>query len=520
MPSWARDKNPDPYTSTRKVYAYGVRVGEMGLPETEVAEGVKIKIPAQPKSRQRCKTYMALPFGKARGWAPLSADANDVPTQEYGLRKRLLRPVPPVAADVLQRLAAFVDDWCERHLTPIQNVPTFEEWIGDTPYSEKRREQLRKWYYKYNGDVPPRWLCRKIDSFIKREAYLERKAARWINSRHDAFKAWSGRFFHAIEEAVFKLPNFVKHMTMAERVAAIMQLDKAGHFFYENDYKAFESHMVPQIMRAVELRVYKFLLRHYPYEYAAIERTLAGENKLRTRAGVKASVRGRRMSGDMCTSVGNGLTNLLVVEFIVAEKVGDVNSGLHALVEGDDGLFASPVELAAEDFEKMGFTAEIHKIDHPWQGHFCGASLAPDGTVLKDPHKVLSTFGWTHSMIGCGEETAMGLLRAKALSLTHEAPQCPIVGKLARAALDFTQGYEPRWTDTWKQKMWEDLPLGVYCPSDAARDEFARKTGISAEVQVLVEDRIQSRDLNSLHTLIRPPRDVEWYSSVYVEVSG
>lgn len=497
-----------------------MRACEMGLPDVDIKDGVTYKLPAQPKTRDRCRTYMALPFGRARGWAPLSLDANDVGTQEYGLRKRLLRPVPQISDTIITELTEFVRLWCLKNLVPIKDVPSFEEWIQGTPYSLDRRKQLSDWYYRFVGKCPPRRFRRRIDSFIKREAYLEKKAARWINSRHDAFKAWSGRFFHAIEQSIFALPNFVKHMTMSQRIAAIFALEKAGMFYYENDYKAFECHFVARLMKAIECQVYTYLLANYPEEARQICDTIAGKNSLRTRAGIKAKVEALRMSGDMCTSVGNGLTNLILVQYIVAKKTGTVDNGLGALVEGDDGLFASPVELTAEDFANCGFTVEINRITRPSEGHFCGAVLASDGTLLKDPHKILATFGWTHTMIGCGEATAMELLRAKALSLAHEAPQCPIVGALARAALTRTDGYQPRWVDTWKQKLVEDVPLGTYAPSDIARADFARRMGVSTETQILVEDLISKGDLNSICTLISPPRDVEWYSSVYVEVSG
>lgn len=475
--------------------------------------------PLTPPTRQRGKTYQRLPFGAIDGWAPLSADYADLVTQVQGLNKRVARELPTAEPGFHADFATFVGKWCEDNLRPLESVPDFEEWLQGTDYAETRKQELREWHERCKGRLPSRRYSSRINSFIKREVYGEVKAARWIMSRHDAFKAYSGRFFHAIEEAVFKLPQFVKHMTPSERVQAIMGLEHSGSFYYENDYKAFESHLIPALMSVCECQVYKYLLAKYPDHADNLCKTLCGRNNLRTRAKVKAAVEGRRMSGDMCTSVGNGLTNLLVVSYIVQHKCGDYR-GLRALVEGDDGLFASPVELSAADFEKCGMTVEIASIDRPYQGHFCGCRLAIDGTVLRDPNKVFSAFGWSHSCIGHGEAVGMELLRAKALSLAYESPQCPIIGALARAGLAATEGYRPRWDDRWKTKVLGEMPLGVFKPSDAAREEFERRYGVSPGAQIAVERLIAVGRLGDVRHVMAPPCDLEWYSSRYVEVAG
>jgi hypothetical protein len=487
------------------------------LEPAQARAGVQTKVALVPASRKRVRTYQALPFGAARGWAPLSWDANDLETQTQGLAKRLLRELPKACEGFYDDFATFVDSWLDANIKPVE-VPTFDEWLLSTPYAEARRAELTEWYVRFHGRCPPRRYRRRIDSFIKREFYLEWKAPRWINSRHDAFKAWSGRFFSAVEKALFSLPYFAKHMTVEQRIQAIFALECAGMTYYENDFKAFESHFVRLLMLACECRLYKKALAKYPEEARQICQTLTGVNQLRTRAGVKVAVEATRMSGDMCTSLGNGFTNLMLVLYIVSRKGFDYH-GVRALVEGDDGLFAVPCSLTQEDYASCGFTVEINQISRPHLGHFCGATLSDDGCLLKDPHKVLCGFGWT-DLVGCGAEVAMELLRAKAMSLAHEAPQCPIVGALARKALNLTDGYEPRWTDKWKQKEVAGAALCEFAPTAVTRASFAERTGIPVTTQLEVENLIERGLMNDIHLLLSPPRAVEQFASRYVEVAG
>lgn len=516
-PSWAQDKRVLPFDTGRRVFAVGMRVDETALPPVVPRAGPEVTLPQQSRTRDRLKTYQKLPFGACLGWAPLSWDANDLRSQAYGLSKRLLRELPRPEPGFYVKFREFVQKWLDTHVKPV-DVATFDEWLEGTLYTAARKAQLQEWHTRFHGQCPPRRYCKRIDSFIKRECYMEVKAPRWINSRHDAFKAWSGRYFAAIEREVFSLPYFAKHMTARERIQAIFGLETAGMRYYENDYKAFESHFVPELLNSCECLLYRHCLRNHPDVAERICSTITGRNHLRTRAGVKAVVEGTRMSGDMCTSLGNGFTNLMLLLFIVAEKGHDPAS-VRCLVEGDDGLFAVPCELTAADFARCGFTVEIAELSRPHLGHFCGATLSDDGVLLKDPHRVLSSFGWT-DLVGCGDTVAMELLRAKALSLAHEAPDCPIVGALARAALARTDGYQPRWTDAWKAKQVGEVILGDFKPSATCRASFASRTGIAPATQLEVERLIQQDRMNEIGRLLQAPHDVGLFCSRYVEVAG
>lgn len=355
-----------------------------------------------------------------------------------------------------------------------------------------------------------------IKTFIKLESYPEFKEARLINSRCDEFKAYAGPFFSAIEQELYKHPSFIKHTPVPDRPGVVngMYAGNSLHY-YENDYKSFEAHFTPQIMKACELQLYTHCLSKYPKDAAFICRVIGGVNKLHAPCGRRFKLTARRMSGDMCTSLGNGFTNLMMYLYILYLKNGEGK----ALVEGDDGLFACNVPLTKEDFLDLGFTVEIHELEHPRYGHFCGMTCSENGEVLKDPRRVLSSFGWTSSNIHSGNKVMMELLRSKALSLSYEAPQCPVTGLLAREALRFTEGFAPRAEPgAWKETPADfNGPTGPFGPSEDARAVYERAYGVSPAVQLIVESEILHGRFGDIHNYITPHEHMAEYVEKYLE---
>jgi len=421
----------------------------------------------------------------------------------------------------LGKLAAFVDKFCVRYLTPVDPLE-FEDWLASClSYNENRKEQLRQSARELYGQFPSKKMCQKVQSFVKTESYLQLKHARMINSRSDHFKAWSGPYFKAMEQEVYKLHWFIKHVPVKDRPAKVKALRASGRLYYQTDYTAFESHFTPQILKAVECRVYKYLLRNHPRAARLIEQTLTGPNRMRTRTGVSCTVNGRRMSGDMCTSLGNGLTNLLLVKFIVEELKGGFFDGF---VEGDDGLFASSVPLCIKDFFDLGFTIKINEdgpISDPCHASFCGMVFADSGEIIKDPKKFLSEFGWTSSFISGSAVLMDRLLRAKALSACYETPQCPILGAMSREALRRTRGVRPLFVeDGYHHTPKDEAPIPEFSPSMDTRLLFELKYGVSVGTQLLAEQLIKKGHIAELSHLLTPHPDMEWYSINYVSPAG
>lgn len=511
------------WTTARKVFAVGARVGELPIPDpshvsdephrwvSHQLDWDGVEVPVTRRARRRM--FRRLPFGAIPGYGPICLDTNDPQTVRYGLFQRLFRDTPRSDPIKVQRLRAFVAEFCKG--LPVAKQMSFEEWLDRTTYPLERKAELRACFEALRGGHPTPRQCAYIATFVKSEFYQEYKHCRLINSRSDAFKAFSGPLFKAIEDVVYGLPQFVKHIPVPERPAAILRLKRAGRRYYQTDYTAFESHFTVEILEAIECQVYRHCLSWCPEAAEVLCAALTGQNRLHTRTGLRATCTARRMSGDMCTSLGNGLANWLLTAFLVAEKGGS----LEGFVEGDDGLFSTDVELTAEDYHALGMTIKIVEVADPCKASFCGMVFSESGQIIRDPRKLFQGFGWTHSSIGAGELRMRELLKAKALSGVYETPHCPIAGVLFRRALDQTRGCRPRWVeDGYHVPPPIDVPVGPFAPTPDTRVLFHELYGISPEVQVQVEDAILAGDFQRVACLVPPTEHQAHYSSRYLEV--
>jgi len=384
-------------------------------------------------------------------------------------------------------------DYCEKHYEPLKADTDLSQktWIAGAPYPEHRKHELINLWEENNECI-----CDKdndVDGHGKNETYPRYKHARGINSRKDMFKCATGPAFHAMEEVIYKDPAFIKHVPVRLRPQYIVEM--LGAYpgpFYETDYSQFEKHFTPKILMAIEMVLYKHMLKNFPELYALIEKAMTGKNKCKYRHFV-LKIMGRRMSGEMCTSLGNGFSNLMLAKFIAHRKGGI----LMGVVEGDDGLFYSSVPITTEDFLQLGFEIKMLIHNNLLRTSFCGLIMSSDLCTMTDPRKVLLNIGWTHSlqMFG-GPRILAGLLRAKALSLAYEHPRCPILYQLALSLLVRTSSAAPIFgTDyhgaTLRAEMLkfreETMMLIGLGPSEQCRHDFAEHFHIPVTEQLRIE---------------------------------
>ncbi len=433
--------------------------------------------------------------------APLCMDVNHGPTIANGFKKRVLRTTPFEKMDKseLTNIKEFVGGvFCPRYLHKVTPW-SFWYWIDHKNYPGPRKAELIEKYLKMCGALPNRKQRRSVKCFGKLEPYMTYKHPRLIMSRTDEFKTFSGPMFSAIEEMVYELPWFIKHIPVPDRPALVKKLKKYGIRYFQTDFTAFESHFHKEIMEAIEFEIYRYCLPE-GVETDVLLETLSGENVMTTRCGVTCRTKARRMSGETCTSLGNGLTNLILAMYIVHKKGGK----LEGFVEGDDGLFATDVEITEEDYAKLGFTIKISEVADPCEASFCGLIFSESGEIVRDPYKFCATFGWTSSFIDAGPKVMDQLLRAKALSTLYETPQCPIVGAIARYALNVTEGVVPRFVSDGYHVPRDVVNVPSYSPSSDTRNLFQKLFGVSPEYQKILEKKVLDGDFKCLQD-IQPP---------------
>lgn len=419
--------------------------GQCGLPtDLPVKDVFKMRL-GQVLSHTR-KPMMATNGMHIAGAAPICTDLNAPENFAAAACKRIAsETIVPDKATML-RFKKFVAEWLSKNLEPL--CPTtdvsFETWIENTNYSRGRKDDLTKlWEEHTQTHLDPEVTV--VKAFLKEETYSTWKYSRTIMARSDLFKCFLGPYIKAIETEVYKLPYFIKHVPEPLRPEYIMNLlHEDGASYSVTDHTSFEAAFVPEIMEAAEFQLYSYMTSQLE----------GGNTELREMCGVLKSVNiiqsklgsmrtTGRMSGEMCTSLGNGFANLMCMLFTCEEK-GAID--LKGVVEGDDGLFKfRGVSPEVSDFAKIGFRVKLDVYDNLSDASFCGMIFDPtDKIVVTDGIEVACKLGWCGKQyVMASQRTRETLLRSKALSYNHQYCNCPIIGALSRAAIRCTEHLHP-----------------------------------------------------------------------------
>lgn len=373
-------------------------------------------------------------------------DPADARTLHAGVLKRMGAETPKIDPCLLHEFRWFVKDWLRENLTPLtpESDVSVEAWLETTLYPAHRKaELLEKW--KAVDDIfsdPEKFFSCK--SFVKDEFYTEYKHARAINSRSDEFKCAVGPIFRLIEKAVFAHPAFIKKIPVADRPQYIKDmLETVGARYFATDYTSFEGLFVAELMSACEVELYTYMTSKLPssrWFLRLVNEVLVGENLCKFKT-LLVKILATRMSGEMCTSLGNGFSNLMFMLFTCKRKGCKQVRGV---VEGDDGLFTvlgTPPTI--DDFAALGLNIKLEIHNSLSTASFCGIVFDEDDRRnVTDPRKVLATFGWSSKQyVFAKPSVKLALLRAKAMSLVYQYPGCPIVMELGLAGLRVTESH-------------------------------------------------------------------------------
>jgi len=521
-------------------YCYGYRYGEVKLdPIGEIKDKSYTSKAKVTDSEKRPVVQVSLGCHVADAACPhpcLSCPTTAI----AGARKRFLCKPPSAKPTELYNLRRFVKVWLMENLIalPHDSDVSVESWLEHTNYPDWRKKELREAWEAVEDIWDPQKAQKYFgcNSFVKDEVYPSYKHARSINSRSDAYKCAVGPIFKLIEEQVFEHPAFIKHIPMDQRPEYIFQrLHSEGATYIATDYTAFESLFVAELMAACEFELYRFMTRCLPSgsEFIRlVEEVIGGQNVCKFRDFV-AVVDGTRMSGEMCTSLGNGFSNLMFMLY-TCQKVGCRN--VIGIVEGDDGLFTMVgTPPTKEDFAELGLVikADIHtKLE---TASFCGMVFdLEDRRIIADPRKVLATFGWTSRQYqSVRPHKLQKLLRCKALSLAYQYPGCPIIAALSRFGLRVTRGttgamdqyLKTRSLSTWQRERMSVLHT-ANSKAGPPNVEVGRNSrylvqdlyGIDVMTQIKIEEYLDSiqilTPLNSEHiTAIMPQAWREYYDA-------
>lgn len=458
--------------------------------------------------------------GCLRDAVPVKVDPQHAATSAAGVCKRVAPRLPDPNRRLLKLLGESTLRFCKKHLVPldIETDISRETWLEEATYPAWRKEELRS--VELDHDHPPAdWIRSK--SFIKDEFYPELKHARTINPRCDEFKVFSGPIFHAIEKEVFKLPFFIKKVPMADRPEFIsVRLQRLGCKYYGSDYSSLEASIRGEIMRKVEMVVYKYMVQHVvgglPW-YRDIIRSLTGPQKLKFK-NLTAWVLALRLSGDMCTSLGNGLTNVVLMHF-ACEQLGI--PWFEGVFEGDDGLcvFADDRAPPNEFFTKLGFTIKMLEFSELNEASFCGMIFDTDSMVnITDPRDFLGTFGWASKQyLGARRTKLLGLAKCKALSYAHQYPGCPIISTFALRIIELTKHIDSRWVLESRSLSWWDRQKILQHSGEVPVKEISHGSRVLMEkvFGIAIEEQLEFEHLIQFMTFERPLESPSWIPDLW-----
>lgn len=408
------------------------------------------------------------------------------------LRYRVCASRIQVSEQIAVRFKDFVEKWLCQNLQPLHSLPTVREWLDHAHYTQKKKNDLLE--ASRSCPVPcyseEHSFC---DMFNKFENYSDFKPMRGIQARSPVVKVCMGVPCYAISEVLFRMKYFVKFLEVQKRYEHVVaQLGEVGGYLYVTDHSHFESHMSRQIMDICECALYKYMLRDFPQYAEYMCRLVTGLNKIRTPYGTSHRFAGR-MSGDMCTSLGNGFTNLMAILFTVSTLGGRCD----CCVEGDDGIIRSSVPITTEDFLRVGFEVKMDPVADIATSGFCGFRYGPiTHTCFVEPRELLGKFS-TYN------DPCPGLLAAKGLSLLNENSGCPIAWALGTRALQLDH------QQPWVRRTWYNHYMFGHCsdivgdylrlreykrsvqrPSQIARVEFSQLYGVPVADQIEIENCI------------------------------
>lgn len=370
-------------------------------------------------------------------------DTSHTLSQIEGAVKRVATAMPVVNRAKIRRLRRFVYRFLNKNFEDKRFLPDenfeFSSWIEDTPYTLSRKQELRE-VFNQGLFAEPKTT---IKAFTKDENYPEYKFHRGIMSRDDDYKVRVGPFFKKFGEIIFNSPWFIKKLPIPDRPKAIA--DKIEKYMnkFMTDFSSFEATFGRELM-AIERAIYEWFLEYNGRKTEILELYDKGINARNyiTFKNFVMSVSRRRMSGEMNTSEGNGIMNLMMT-FFLCEESGDRD--YDAFFEGDDSIVGTcNGNPTPEQYEELGANIKIDKPTSWNEGSFCGMVFHEEVLDnVSDPVEALMSYGYTTMQYTSACDNKLhALLKAKSFSLLYQYPGCPILRELGLYGLRVTHHIE------------------------------------------------------------------------------
>lgn len=461
---------------------------------------------------------------------PALPDVYDPQFEYNGLMKRTFCQTPPFKGD-LKLISELVNNVCNA-IPPLpydDESRLFEQWVNSVrKYSLATKNHLRSLFQtKYHLPLSKKDYCMK--GFTKDEFYDDIKHSRMIFNPSDMFKVKTGGVIHAMEKHVMMNPlirkHFAKGMTTEQMGERVRQIESFSTSYFATDYSSYEASIRKDLTQLIEKPLFEHFLSNYPATLEAIKPTVNYTQTPYERRKTRFSkipakleeydqaelqdeleapwvtlrhhrikhVEGRK-SGQMWTSLMNGLINYVAIQYVAAKNKCKVDF----LVEGDDSIGScSNITLDPKYFTELGLIVKIQQSSDITTLGFCSHYYEPTtNACLMHPHK-LPRFGFTphknHMALKINKRRA--LAKAKAMSFITSFPQCPIITELCRSVILNISG-RPKFTAQWwgdEESFWKGMP-NLSIPN-VVRIKYEELFGIPIQEQLRLEQQFREHPL-------------------------
>jgi hypothetical protein len=363
----------------------------------------------------------------------------------YGLFNRIavfMRDPHPV---IMRMFLDHVDTKVLPTLRPVEDIPTMEEWLESTKYTRKMKNQiLSDWNNEVISpiQIPKQSHCK---SFIKLEQYPEFKQPRIINGREMATIMTYANLIVAAEHSLYKHEWLVKKIAVTNRAGNLAEnFPTVGGHIIGSDFTSFECSISHTLLHLVEKRMLKHMFRNTGFESQIDEYyELVANTNTMVFKNMKASVFGKRMSGDRTTSFGTCLIMIALFSFVFEYY----NLEYVIRVEGDDVIAWVNHLFPVDIFDLLGFSIKLDHYEQVNYASFCGLIFDDSHNILTNPMKVILNTPWVDAKYRDSKCTKIrALQRAKALSILYQYPGCPVLGPYAAMVLRASTGTIHRGT--------------------------------------------------------------------------
>jgi hypothetical protein len=408
---------------------------------------------------------------------------------------------PPIDRETMRDFRRHNHIFIKSHLSKLSKLMTYEEWRYRKrhSYTDAQLLLLDKARVRWDNATSAEQIkFRRSNVFVKDEYYGEVKHCRLIVNRTLEWLSFMGPIMTTLEDEVYKLPQFAKHLTETERIRIVSDVAVPYVEILEGDYTSYESCFVKQVVQNCEWLLVSHCILHLisKREENLLREDMMGVSVFRHRHFQVRAV-GRRKSGDAHTSLANGFTNFMLYRFAMLSQGHPIPVAENVKVEGDDSAGAAPwINKAAFEavLTRLGFRIKMKVHRDPERITFCQTQHVANGDVVRDPRPILAKFGWSkekHVQFNL-KHRAM-LLRAKAMSLAATLPGCPVVWALAASAIRLTDGVTMDWDFVFRhQTSWErentSYAPAARAPSWEARIRVEEDFGINIVAQQVLED--------------------------------